>query len=289
MASIIMDQPWLSISCITITIIYVFLLVVSRKCPVISLLSLSLIHLIHFIHVIINHILSLSSAVNIIYFGLQSFCILIISIFAADTASSILHWTFETYGTRHTMFIGPTIDTFRTHHAKPYRIWHRNVWSVNHELCRAMLVLQLLCSGYLVVYFRFKHDKQQIFFYLLSQPFIILFAFCNQFHKWSHAQNQCHLPRIIRLLQNYKLILSHAHHHIHHIPPHQKHYAIITGWSDHILDNIHFYRLLKDLVDFIHDKFYHIIIVLYVIVGALSWILIYDPSGGMYEYTYSSR
>lgn len=190
---------------------------------------------------------------------IQSIVSLIISITLADTASGILHWIFETYGSKTTLILGPTIHSFRIHHDQPYRIWHRSFFSVNHELSRLMLLPQIIFS------LTFNYDtSDNLFYYLLIQPFIILFAFCNQFHKWSHTPAPNHLPFIIKFLQKYGIILSISHHKGHHIFPHKRRYCIINGWSDYILDTIYFWRILELGIFFIHHYIYYIAVIAYI-------------------------
>jgi sterol desaturase/sphingolipid hydroxylase (fatty acid hydroxylase superfamily) len=64
----------------------------------------------------------------------------------------------------------------------------------------------------------------------------------NQFHKWAHQDAP---PRIVRVLQRARIILSPEHHRVHHTAPFESSYAITNGWLNPLLNRTRFFRLLE--------------------------------------------
>jgi ubiquitin-conjugating enzyme E2 variant len=76
--------------------------------------------------------------------------------------------------------------------------------------------------------------------------FLVLFIVAtNQFHTWAHADAP---PRAASWLQRLGLILSPAHHDIHHARPHDRHYCITVGWMNPLLNRVRFFRAAEALV-----------------------------------------
>ena len=61
----------------------------------------------------------------------------------------------------------------------------------------------------------------------------------NQFHAWAHAENT---PRLIRKLQNLRLILSPETHSHHHCGNHDRGFCVTTGWLNPLIDRLGLFR-----------------------------------------------
>jgi ubiquitin-conjugating enzyme E2 variant len=64
----------------------------------------------------------------------------------------------------------------------------------------------------------------------------------NQIHQWAHMPAP---PRMIRALQECRLILGPAEHAAHHERPYDVGYCITTGWCNRPLEAIGFFRRLE--------------------------------------------
>lgn len=57
----------------------------------------------------------------------------------------------------------------------------------------------------------------------------------NQCHKWAHMARP---PRLVRLAQRLRLILTPESHRRHHAPPHASHFCTASAWLNAPLDAI---------------------------------------------------
>jgi hypothetical protein len=66
-------------------------------------------------------------------------------------------------------------------------------------------------------------------------------ALTNEVHMYSHTDDPNDIPTFVRLLQQYRVILSQSAHRTHHVG-HLSHYCIFTGWLNEPLEKINFWR-----------------------------------------------
>jgi ubiquitin-conjugating enzyme E2 variant len=82
-------------------------------------------------------------------------------------------------------------------------------------------------------------------------PAMFVTAFCaiglvtNQVHQWAHMQRP---PFVIRILQDWGIILDRDAHRRHHTFPYAANYCIATGWCNRGLAAIDFFRRLERAV-----------------------------------------
>lgn len=85
-----------------------------------------------------------------------------------------------------------------------------------------------------------------------AHPFLAAFVLAlmgfvvvtNQIHKWAHTAE---VPAGVRWLQDRGVVLSPAHHRLHHTPPHDSHYCITSGLANPFLARIGFWPALLGL------------------------------------------
>ena len=143
-----------------------------------------------------------------------------------------------TDGRLETPVVGFACAAFQGHHLAPWTISHRsfpnNVYKIGAAASALMLAAVLLLppSGAAFVGVLFYSQ-------LLAQ----------EFHRWSHTPPKM-LPQWKRTLQSLGLALPFAEHIAHHKPPFDKHYCILTGGLNPILDSqpVLFWRRLEAFV-----------------------------------------
>jgi ubiquitin-conjugating enzyme E2 variant len=81
--------------------------------------------------------------------------------------------------------------------------------------------------------------------YLLA-TFFIFDVIGPLIHRFCHYRD-CENNFIIKLLQNIGIICSHEHHKTHHDTS-NKHYCVITPYSNYLLDGIHFWSFLEYII-----------------------------------------
>jgi len=170
---------------------------------------------------------------------------------ASDMLSGIVHWAGDTIGDERVPFLGPNfIRPFREHHFDRTGITRHDFIETNGNNCIVIL-------GPLVVAFLLLPRRETFSFF--ASTFVALMALfalaTNQFHKWAHTDRP---PAVARLLQRSGLILSPAHHDIHHAAPHDKHYCITVGWLNPLLNRIGFFRGAESLIGRVRPTWLHI-------------------------------
>ena len=156
---------------------------------------------------------------------------------AADLAAGLLHWFADTFFTRTTPLLGPTlIHAFRDHHRDPTAIVRRSLTEVSGQNCAACVVLLLPGLGLDPAQ---PGERVALAGLLL---FTLAIALTNLFHRWSHAER---VPWLVGRLQRSGLVLSPARHALHHSGAHDRAYCVTTGWLNRPLDAIGFFAALE--------------------------------------------
>jgi len=156
---------------------------------------------------------------------------------AADFGSGLVHWGADTWGRDDLPVIGRRLLVpFRVHHVNPDDFLRRKFIDTNGDV--AFLALPML-AGLLAV----PLDAAW------GGPVAVwAFAFCgigtmtNQIHQWAHMPSP---PRLVRLLQDCRLILGRAAHATHHARPYDAHYCITTGWCNRTIEASGLFRRLE--------------------------------------------
>jgi hypothetical protein len=164
---------------------------------------------------------------------------------AADLVAGLVHWAADTWGDQTWPIVGPTlIRSFREHHVDQKAITRHDFIEANGAtalvLVPATLVVHALMSIGASAWTRLEY---QGVLFALSLFFFVLMT--NQIHKWAHLDSP---PRVVRLLQNCGLILNVEHHQVHHGGQHTSRYCITTGWMNHLLDRILFFRMAETVI-----------------------------------------
>lgn len=141
----------------------------------------------------------------------------------SDFFSGVFHWATDNYGNGKTPVFGGVIEAFQGHHGNPWTITHRGFCNNVHKIAKAALPLLALGMaatsdpGWRLVMVIFLNAQ------MLSQ----------EFHKLSHEVSP---PAWAAWLQDRNLIISRKVHGMHHKPPFEAHYCILTGWCNPWLD-----------------------------------------------------
>jgi ubiquitin-conjugating enzyme E2 variant len=164
----------------------------------------------------------------------------------ADFISGFVHWLADTWGSTKMRVIGAAlIRPFREHHVDPKAITRHDFIETNGNNCLISLWVGCIC---LFMPLEVEGYQSLLLFVMVSLGSMIFWVMMtNQFHKWSH-EDVSKLPRLVRTLQRWHLILPISHHGIHHTPPFDKYYCITTGWLNWPLTKLHFFKTLEKLV-----------------------------------------
>lgn len=162
----------------------------------------------------------------------------------ADFASGLIHWFADTYGSEKTPLFGPwLIKPFRQHHLYPRDICTHDLVLTIGNSCTFAVPLE---AGLL---YAMLSDEELSLTQALVGFVFNLFAMAivatNIFHKWAHAEKT---SWFIARLQKSGLLLSPAHHDLHHTRPFESNYCITNGWLNPLLEKTRFFRRIEWLL-----------------------------------------
>lgn len=160
-----------------------------------------------------------------------------------DFVTGLVHWAADTYGTENTPILGRSIiRPFRLHHLYPRDICTHNLVVTIGNNCLAAVPLLAFCLYVLWSYEESRLVALVIFVTVLLAPVTVA---TNLFHKFAHQENP---PQMARWFQRKGIILSPAHHELHHASPFDTHYCITNGWLNPALQKLKFFRGLENLL-----------------------------------------
>jgi ubiquitin-conjugating enzyme E2 variant len=166
--------------------------------------------------------------------------VLIVGAISADFVSGVVHWTADTWGTETMPLLGRRfVHPFRVHHVNPEDFLRRRFLDTNGDV--SMLGIPFLAAAHALP---LATNWGQ-----LAAAFMMTFCAValptNQVHQWAHMPRP---PRVVRWLQDRRVILSRREHSRHHCEPYARNYCIATGWCNPLLERIQFFRRLERIV-----------------------------------------
>lgn len=158
----------------------------------------------------------------------------------ADFASGIVHWIWDTWGSPDWPVIGRMfVRPFREHHEKPLEITKHDFLELNGA--SSFATLPLLAAGYEIAG---TEGSSALFGSMVLGWTSVMILLTNLCHRWAHDETD-RPGKVVRALQRWGILLSHAAHDVHHQPPHTRAYCITHGWLNPILDGIRFFPVLE--------------------------------------------
>jgi hypothetical protein len=164
----------------------------------------------------------------------QHLLMLALAPFLADVLSGLVHWAADTWGSETTPILGRRfIRPFRVHHLNGADIVSRPFIDLNGDV--ALGIVPLLAGALLA--------PAPLRLFLVALSLCILPT--NQIHQWAHSDR---VPRIVCVLQRWRLILSQPDHQMHHTEPFRSHYCITTGWMNPFFEKTRLFVHVENLV-----------------------------------------
>lgn len=159
----------------------------------------------------------------------------------ADVAAGTAHWFCDTFFDEDTPVIGAALILgFREHHRDPASITRHDFLELNGSSCLAVTplwaALTLIDPG---------TSAAHLAVVAVSATLAASASATNQLHRWAHEPVP---PPLARLMQRVGLILSPAHHAVHHTAPYARHYCVTNGWANALLERVDAWRTAERLV-----------------------------------------
>ena len=153
------------------------------------------------------------------------------SLWMADFLSGFFHWLEDTYCTKGMPIVGKLIcDPNIEHHRDPGLLVRAGTFvsrNVFQWVACAVIFVALLLFGW----------ASRFWFMAL-----LFLSFANEVHRWNHVSRP---GRWIQLIKDVGIIQSHRQHALHHKPPFDRNYCVLTSQINPILEAIGFWRGLE--------------------------------------------
>ena len=160
---------------------------------------------------------------------------LFVCLWMADFVTGFAHWLEDTYCLENMPLIGgficePNID----HHIDPQLMVRVGTFFSRN-------ILQWgLCAGTFLGLWLIGFGNIYSFLTLLFA------SFGNEVHRWNHMHKT---GPFVTFFKETGLIQAHKQHSLHHKPPHNRYYCVMTSQLNPILERIEFWRRLEWIVE----------------------------------------
>lgn len=155
----------------------------------------------------------------------------------ADFATGILHWIEDRFGPGREDWplVGPLVFApNQRHHFTPLEFTWAGFFDRNWTTWVAVLIFAI-----------------PLFLLVGVKVWLVVMVIgggmSNEVHAWAHRFTMLKgfSRKLLRAVQQTGLLQSPAHHAVHHVPPHRRHYCILTNWLNPVLDGFGFWGLLE--------------------------------------------
>jgi ubiquitin-conjugating enzyme E2 variant len=152
---------------------------------------------------------------------------------AADFLSGAFHWWEDRYGRTSWPLVGPwIIAPNRLHHVKPLAFLEKTFWGRNN----ASIIASSLVGAVLAATFGMS---------LWLAVMGLGGALANEVHRYTHQPSQA--PAWVRLLQEIGLLQSPKSHALHHRPPQDRNYCVLSDWLNPVLEKVRLWDRLEGI------------------------------------------
>ncbi|PIA27484.1 hypothetical protein AQUCO_07700036v1 [Aquilegia coerulea] len=155
----------------------------------------------------------------------------------ADLATGFFHWAVDNYGDVSTPFVGYIIGAFLNHHQRPSLTTKNQFANLNYPPAQGvffiLLPIDFACNSPIV--------------HAFAGTFFGCIMFSLQFHAWAHTAKS-RLPRVVVVLQGIGVLASPAKHALHHRPPYNNSYCMVSGVWNAFLNKLRVFEAMEMLL-----------------------------------------
>lgn len=150
----------------------------------------------------------------------------------ADFFTGLLHWIGDSEHLGKTKLVSRISGLNVGHHADPLAITRESYWTRN----KVQIVGSILIGAAIWSVFGLS-------VWLLAA--VVGGMISGEVHKWAHSPKTA--PSWVKLLQEIGVFQSPKHHAVHHRPPHQVNFCILTNWLNPVLDKLKLWKRIDSL------------------------------------------
>jgi plasmanylethanolamine desaturase len=155
----------------------------------------------------------------------------LVCILIADFITGLIHWAEDTYGVPEWPVLGRSvIEPNILHHENQLHFTMSGFFYRNYQVLGATFAIMLVVASCNALSWQIT---------LIAS----LTAMGNETHAWAHKRPR---SRVLRLLQDMKIIITPEQHARHHRKPYDTNFCTITNWLNPLLD-LGFWRMLESL------------------------------------------
>ena len=151
----------------------------------------------------------------------------------ADVASGVAHHALDNYFTKDTPLIGGVAESFQGHHDSP-SLEEGSLLDNIAEPAMVGIALNLATIAGLALGGGSLPVLATAGLAGLGLTFGLGGAFTQASHRWSHMEEP---PKLAQIAQKLNLSMTRDQHDAHHSGSYDKDYAIVTGWSNNLLNS----------------------------------------------------
>lgn len=158
---------------------------------------------------------------------------ILLCILVADFLTGLIHWVEDTYGLPSWPLLGASV-------IEPNILHHENQlhFTMGSVLYRNYQVFAFGAAALAIVYVTGWLTWQLALTLCLA-------SMGNEVHAWAHKRPK---SRVVRLLQDMKLLICPEQHARHHRKPYDTNFCTLTNWLNPVLDALAFWRGLELLL-----------------------------------------
>lgn len=156
----------------------------------------------------------------------QALFLFVLCVVLTDLISGVLHVILDNPRSLEVGFLRGLAEGFQRHHQNPAKIYEMPLYEHLYVMHLPLMIVFILVA--------FFADARM---HVVALSMVFALHLMQMAHLWAHVPPE-KVPAPVRLLQRGRLLLSKAQHDVHHTPPHDRDFCIMTGMCNRPLNAV---------------------------------------------------